>query len=103
MTQKEMIETIQQQHPEFGETQIRLMLNRAIESFDDETQILTSTAEYVGSDAGAEAPEAEKRRYAFNHFEGITSEDEVIKLTRVDYNNKPVKRIIGEIDLTDVS
>lgn len=101
MTQKEMIETIQQQHPEFGETQLRLMLNRAIEKFDDETQILTRTAQYSGSDNNPDAPLADKRRYSFHEFDGITSEDEVIKLTRVDYNNKPIKRFIGEFDLTD--
>ena len=101
MTQKEMIETIQQQHPEFGETQLRLMLNRAIEKFDDETQILTRTAQYSGNDNDPDAPLADKRRYSFHEFDGITSEDEVIKLTRVDYNNKPIKRFIGEFDLTD--
>lgn len=101
MTQKEMIETIQQQHPEFGETQLRLMLNRAIEKFDDETQILTATAEYIGADVGVEPPVAGTRRYSFDKFNGITSKDEVIKVTRVDYNNKPVKRFIGEFDLTD--
>jgi len=103
MKQNEMIEIVQQQHPDIGETQIRLMLNRAIESFDDETQILTNISEYIGTDSGADAPLAGQRRYDFTHFEGITSKDQVIKVTRVDYNNKPIKRIIGEFDLTDVS
>lgn len=98
-----MIEIIQQQHPDIGETQIRLMLNRAIESFDDETQILTGVSEYIGPDANADAPVAGKRRYDFIHFKDITSKDQVIKITRVDYNNKPVKRFIGDFDLTDLS
>ena len=102
MKQREMIETIQQQHPEIGETQIRLMLNRAIEYFDDETELLTRTAEYSGVDNNPDAPIADKRRYSFHEFDGITSSDEVIKITRVDYNNKPVKRFIGEINETDV-
>ena len=33
MTQQEIIEQIQQVHPEIGETQLRLMLNTALDEF----------------------------------------------------------------------
>jgi len=31
MTQKQLIETVQQHHPELGETQIRIFLNKALD------------------------------------------------------------------------
>ena len=34
MTQQEMIETIQQEFSNVGETQIRIMLNRALDKFE---------------------------------------------------------------------
>jgi len=94
MKQKEMIEMIQQDYPDIGETQIRAMLNRAMDKFSEETKgLLQKTAKM--------APVADKRRYSFSDFTGITDSEEVLKVTRVDFNNKPVKRFIGNIDLTD--
>jgi len=94
MKQKEMIEMIQQEHPEIGETQIRAMLNRAMDKFEEETKGLIKKTATVSLTA-------DKRRYAFSDFTGVTTSDEVLKVTRVDYNNKPVKRFIGNINLTD--
>ena len=91
MKQQEMIEMIQQDYPEIGETQIRAMLNRAMDKFSEETKgLLQKTAKM-----------ADKRRYSFKNFTGINDSEEVLKVTRVDFNNKPVKRFIGNIDLTD--
>ena len=41
MKQKEMIEMIQQEHADIGETQIRAMLNRAMDKFDEDTKGLS--------------------------------------------------------------
>jgi len=103
MKQKEMIEIIQQEFPQVGETQIRTMLNRAMDKFDNETAgLLTGWADV--------SPTANKRRYALSDFNvesGGTSvvADDVLEITRVDYGTegtgKQVKRILGEITDTD--
>ena len=103
MTQKAMIETIQHEFPGVGETQIRTMLNRAMDKFDNETAgLLTGWADA--------SPTANKRRYALSDFNvesgvtGVTTDD-VLEVTRVDYGTegtgKQVKRILGEITDTD--
>jgi len=96
MTQQEMIETIQQDFPEIGETQLRLMLNRALDKFESEVELLRGTAT-------VSVTEDDKRRYAFTEFDGITSNDDVLSVDRVDYNNIQVKRFTGNIEETDIS
>ena len=96
MTQQEMIETIQQDFPEIGETQLRLMLNRALDKFESEVELLRGTAT-------VSVTEDDKRRYAFTEFDGINSNDDVLSVDRVDYNNVQVKRFTGNIEETDIS
>jgi hypothetical protein len=96
MTQQEMIETIQQDFPEIGETQIRLMLNRALDKFESEVELLRATA-------SVDVTADDKRRYNFSEFTGISSNDDVLSVDRVDYNNKQVKRFTGHIEETDLS
>ena len=96
MTQQEMIETIQQDFPEIGETQLRLMLNRALDKFESEVELLRGTAT-------VSVTEDDKRRYAFTEFDGINSNDDVLSVDRVDYNNIQVKRFTGNIEETDIS
>ena len=95
MTQQKMIEIIQQEFPNIGETQIRVMLNRALDKFETETELLrgTDTVTVV----------ADKRRYAFSDFDNITSSDDVLSVDRVDYNAKQIKRFLGTIEETDIS
>ena len=96
MKQQEMIETIQQDFPEIGETQLRLMLNRALDKFESEVELLRGTAT-------VSVTEDDKRRYAFTEFDGINSNDDVLSVDRVDYNNVQVKRFTGNIEETDIS
>jgi hypothetical protein len=96
MTQQEMIETIQQDFPEIGETQLRLMLNRALDKFESEVELLRATA-------SVDVTVDDKRRYQFSDFTGIDSNDDVLSVDRVDYNNKQVKRFTGYIEETDLS
>lgn len=95
MTQQEMIETIQQDFPEIGETQIRLMLNRALDKFESEVELLRATA-------SVNVTLDDERRYEFTDF-GINSNDDVLSVDRVDYNNKQVKRFTGYIEETDLT
>ena len=96
MKQQEMIETIQQDFPDIGETQIRLMLNRALDKFDSEVELERGTA-------NVSVTVDDKRRYAFTDFTGITSNDDVLSVDRVDYNNKQIKRFTGIIEESDIS
>jgi len=91
-----MIEIIQQDFPEIGETQLRLMLNRALDKFDSEVELERATAT-------VSVTEDDKRRYSFTDFTGITSNDDVLSVDRVDYNNKQIKRFLGQIEETDIS
>ena len=43
MTQKQLIELIQQHHPVMGETEIRLALNRAQDDFCYKTELIKDT------------------------------------------------------------
>ena len=43
MTQKQLIELIQQHHPIMGETEIRLALNRAQDDFCAKTELIKET------------------------------------------------------------
>lgn len=101
MTQQEMIETIQQDFPEIGETQLRLMLNRALDKFESEVELLRGTAT-------VSVTQDDKRRYAFSEFvvegtETAVVADDVLSVDRVDYNNIQVKRFTGNIEETDIS
>ena len=42
MTQKQLIETVKQHHPDLGETQIRIFLNKALDEFCRKTRILNT-------------------------------------------------------------
>ena len=42
MTQKQLIETVKQHHPNLGETQIRIFLNKALDEFCRKTRILNT-------------------------------------------------------------
>ena len=44
MTQKQLIELIQQHHPVMGETEIRLALNRAQDDFCYKTELIKDTS-----------------------------------------------------------
>mgnify|MGYP003657071128 CR=1 FL=1 len=57
MTQQEIIEQIQQVHPEIGETQLRLMLNTALDEFAHRARL--------NEKLGAVTVVADQRYYGF--------------------------------------
>jgi len=110
MTQQQLIELVQQMHPEIGETQLRMMLNQALAEFDHEVKFASGTATVT--------PVADQRYYNFTDFSqaaykdhsgttvnaaSIAANDDVLELTRVDYAGKLVKRAIGEPVTTDLT
>ena len=87
MTQKELIETVKQHHPELGETQIRIFLNRALDEFCRKTRII-------------------KKLYQFNTVEGqryYDLDDSIIEVSRVDYDSYEIPRLTSPPEKTDVS
>ena len=79
MTQQEIIEQIQQIHPEIGETQVRLMLNTALDEFSDSARFNEKLADVT--------VEADKRYYAFNEFTDVSLDDDVLEVLEVTYGN----------------
>lgn len=80
MTQKEMLEIIQQHHPEIGETVIRKALNRAQDDFAAKTKILS-----VGSD-NTDVTVKDQRFYDLP--------PEALEITRVELDEVSISRMI---------
>ena len=88
MTQTQIIEMVQMHHPEMGDTEIRLHLNKGLDEFCEGTRILkgqqtfTTTADtryYKLDDLDADASEADQHKF--------------IDVSRVDYNNYQISRL----------
>ena len=94
MTLMEMIELIQQHHPKMGETEIRLLLNRASDDFCTKTEILKDSFS-LGTDSSADSTEANKRYY--------TLPQEILTIREVYLNNVKIPRIIGKPIIDDTT
>ena len=88
MTQTQIIEMVQMHHPEIGDTEIRLHLNKGLDEFCEGTRILkgqqtfTTTADtryYKLDDLDADGSEADQHKF--------------IDVSRVDYNNYQISRL----------
>lgn len=79
MTQQEMIEMVQQHHPEIGETEIRIWLNQAQKEFCRKTKILKSAYQFTTV--------ANQRWYGLS--------DEIIEVDSVDFDGYTIPRLIG--------
>ena len=79
MTQKQLIELIQQHHATMGETEIRLALNRAQDDYCAKTELIKTT--YVQDSI------AGKRYY--------TLDSQILKITKVQINDVDIPRLIG--------
>lgn len=87
MTQREMIELVQQHHPHLREKEVRKLLNRASDQFCQETEVYDTSLK--------DATIADQRFYMI----GSTP----IKIRRVDLDSKQIPRIIGQIEDTDIT
>jgi len=90
MTQKQLIETVKQHHPNLGETQIRIFLQKALDEFCRKTRILTGTAT-TNTSAGV-------RYYSLTSIDPTISE-----ITRVDYDGYEIKRLVGKPEKADLT
>ena len=87
MTQTQIIELVQQHHPEMGETQIRLYLNRALDEFCRKTRILEFVFQFTTT---------EDQRY-------YTIDGSVLEIKSVDYDGKTISRLSGRPEIRDLT
>ena len=85
MTQKQLIELIQQHHPGMGETEIRLALNRAQDDYCAKTELIKET--YTQNSVAGQ-------RY-------YTLDAQIIKITSVQVNDVTIPRLIGKPIIDD--
>jgi hypothetical protein len=85
MTQKQLIELIQQHHSGMGETEIRLALNRAQDDYCAKTELIKET--YTQSSVAGQ-------RY-------YTLDSQIIKITSVQVNDVTIPRLIGKPIIDD--
>tara|TARA_R100001594_G_scaffold109662_2_gene144406 strand:- start:2254 stop:2925 length:672 start_codon:yes stop_codon:yes gene_type:complete len=79
MTQKQLIELVQQHHPGMGETEIRLALNRAQDDFSAKSEIIKST--YVQTSSPG------KRYYSLD--------GQILRVLKVQINDVDIPRLIS--------
>jgi hypothetical protein len=85
MTQKQLIELIQQHHATMGETEIRLALNRAQDDYCAKTELIKET--YTQNSVAGQ-------RY-------YTLDAQIIKITSVQVNDVTIPRLIGKPTIDD--
>ena len=91
MTQLELIEIIQQHHPEAGETAVRKALNRAQDDFSAKTGIIHGIGEaYLNTDVDSEGLhvyKAEKRFYDLDPG--------MLEIKRVEVDTIRIKKLVN--------
>ena len=94
MTLNEMIELVQQHHPNMGDTEIRLLLNRASDDFCAKTELVKHSFS-LGLDNDPDSSEANKRYY--------TLPSEVLTIREVWLNDVKIPRIVGKPIIDDTT
>ena len=87
MTQKQLIETVQQHHPELGETQIRIFLNKALDEFCRKTRILTTAYQFTTTE--------DQRYYALD--------DSILEVLSVDVDGYDIYRLSDRPEVRDIT
>jgi len=87
MTQQEMIESVQLHHPNLSNKQIRIFLNKALDEFCRKTRVLKTLYTFPTV--------ADQRYYSLS--------DDIIEVTRVDYDSYKIPRLISPPEKTDVT
>ena len=85
MTQAQLIEIVQQHHPEMGETQIRLYLNQALDQFCRKTEVLKSQCETTS---------VTNQRY----YDIDSLGRKFIRIDRVEFDGNEIAQLSGRPD-----
>ena len=86
MKQQQMMEMVQQHHPEMGETQIRLWFNQAIDEFCRRTKCIKSAFTFDTT--------LNKRWYVLP--------DDVLEVNDVDFDGYTIPRLAGRPEKRDI-
>ena len=86
MTQKTMIELVQQHQPEWGETETRRLLNQAMREYCRKTRILKSAYQFTTI--------ANQRWY------GLPAT--ILEVIDVDYDGYKINKLVGKPNLRDL-
>jgi len=90
MTAKEMIELVQQHHPNMGQTEVVKLINRAKDDFCAKTEIVKDT---YSCDTPSEGTVANQRYY--------TLDKKIIKILSVWLNDVKIPMLIGKPIIDD--
>ena len=90
MTQKQMIETIQQLFPGMGDTQIRDMINSAVQEMAEELDL------YVSDSSSENITIVEGQVY-------YPLSADVVAVIRAEVNNKQISKISGELIIDNMA
>tara|TARA_R110002020_G_scaffold128392_4_gene287765 strand:+ start:2453 stop:2761 length:309 start_codon:yes stop_codon:yes gene_type:complete len=93
MTQRELIELVQQHHPKMGETECRKAINRAQSQFCSETDIIEDTF----TDTVIEG----QRYYKLAQSNALGNHP-ILDIKRVDIEGEVIPRLIGPPPTVDV-
>jgi|TARA_R100000908_G_C3752488_1_gene146952 hypothetical protein len=92
MKLKEMVELVQQHHPQMGGQEIVKMINRAQDEYSSRTRLSEDSHTYTVVDG--------QRRYSLN-VSG--NKDAIMEIKNVDLNGKTIKRFTGRPITRDLS
>jgi hypothetical protein len=91
MTAKEMIELVQQHHPNMGEVEVIKFLNRAKDDFCSKTEIVKT--KYTSVSSGETTTTSGRRYYSLSKY--------ILKIIDVWLNDVKISRIIGKPIIDD--
>ena len=94
MTLNEMIELVQQHHPDMGETEIQLLINRASDDFCAKTELIKHSFS-LGVDVNPDSTTVNKRYY--------TLPTEILTIREVWLNDVRIPRLIGKPIIDDTT
>ena len=94
MTFNEIVDLVKQHHPHMGDTEIRLLANRASDDFCAKTEILKDCFS-LGADVDPDSTTADKRYY--------TLPSEILTIREVWLNNVRIPRLIGKPIIDDTT
>jgi len=83
MTSKNMVEMVQQHHPNASETQIISWLNQSMDDVTDRTSFAIEGSGTFSTASGT-------KYYSFSSIGGVEADDDVISIETVTYDGKHI-------------
>jgi hypothetical protein len=87
MTQRTLIDLVQKHHPEMGETEIRTLLNDAMDEFVEKTGYTASGDDTFSTVSGTMYYDISTQ------LSDISDEDDLLYIKRIDYNSELINKL----------